>query len=72
VVNIITTYPCGRKVLQDAEVALSAKLAGQEALVAHTLALELLRDQVVAQSNGHIYKFSQYRFYEGERFVRYS
>ena len=28
VVNIITTYPGGRKVLQDAEVALSAKLAG--------------------------------------------
>ena len=30
-VNIITTYPGGRKVLQDAEVASSAKLAGQEA-----------------------------------------
>ena len=72
VANIITTYPGGRKVLQDAEVALSAKLAGQEALVAYTLALELFREQVVAPSNGHIYMFSQYTFYEVERVGRYS
>ena len=43
-VNIITTYPGGRKVLQDAEVALSAKLAGQEAVVVYQSALELFRE----------------------------
>ena len=53
-VNIITTYPGGRKVLQDAEVALSAKLAGQEAMAAHKLALELFREEVVAKLNAQV------------------
>ena len=50
-VNIIATSPGGRKVLQDAEVALSAKLARQEAMVVYKLALELFRDQVLPVPN---------------------
>jgi hypothetical protein len=47
----ITTSPGGRKVLQDAEVALSSKVARQEAMVVHKLALELFRDQVLPVPN---------------------
>jgi hypothetical protein len=71
-VNIITTYPGGRKVLQDAEVALSAKLVGQEGMVAYKLALELFREVVAAKLIGQIDMFKLYGFYKGKRFVTYS